>query len=185
MPPYPEKQSPLLVRLKQKKTVTEAEPTTEQQQQPSNSTDEPTTSKLAVNVPAQDTQNGLLVSLDTNESNGYYDTTVPAQTTTTTTTTTSSLASTKKFLFKNSDIIFENDLIQIGVKSEMKKNLLNIEFYYGNKTSSNISNLSAILNLPGELQSGTRIKTMVFQLKKNFDLTLRITSQFGNNHFVD
>ena len=104
---------------------------------------------------------------------------------TTTTTTTSSLASTKKFLFKNSDIIFENDLIQIGVKSEMKKNLLNIEFYYGNKTSSNISNLSAILNLPGELQSGTRIKTMVFQLKKNFDLTLRITSQFGNNHFVD
>ena len=87
MPPYPEKQSPLLVRLKQKKTVTEAEPTTEQQQQPSNSTDEPTTSKLAVNVPAQDTQNGLLVSLDTNESNGYYDTTVPAQTTTTTTTT--------------------------------------------------------------------------------------------------
>lgn len=156
MPPYPEKQSPLLVRLKQKKTVTEAENNAEQQ--PPTQTDESTTSKLAVNVPAPETQNGLLVSLDTNELNGLYDVTVPT-TSASASTPSTTVTSTKKFLFKNSDIIFENDLLQIGVKSETKKNLLNIEFYYGNKTGSSLSNLSAVITLPGELQSGMKIKT--------------------------
>jgi AP-2 complex subunit alpha len=150
MPPFPEKQSPLLVRLKQKKTLTEAEGNTETPTTTTTHTED-TTPKLTVPLAQQqEQQNGLLVSLDTNESNGYSDQStsysLPSITTTTTTT--------KKFLFKNSDIIFENDLLQIGIKAELKKNILHIEFYYGNKTNFNLSNISTNINLYGELESG-------------------------------
>ena len=148
MPPYPEKQSPLLVRLKQKKTIVEAEPTTTPDQSATHTEE---TSKVSMNVPSQiqEQDNGLLVSLDTTESNGYTDTSFPSSSS----LPTQSL-STKKLLFKNSDIIFENDLLQIGVKVEEKKNVLAIEFYYGNKTNSSLSNISTSINLPGELESG-------------------------------
>jgi len=144
MPPYPEKQSPLLVRLKQKKPLMEAEGNTEPS---TTTTTTPITHtedipKLAVHVnQQQEQQNGLLVSLDTIESNGHYDQSISSST-------------IKKFLFKNSDIIFENDLLQIGIKSELKKNILHVEFYYGNKTNFILSNISTNINLYGELESG-------------------------------
>ena len=62
--------------------------------------------------------------------------------------------STKKLLLKNSDIIFENDLIQVGIKVEATKNVLRVEFYYGNKTNFNLSNLCMAINLSPELESG-------------------------------
>lgn len=168
MPPYPEKQSPLLVRLKQKKPLMEAEGNAETPTTPSTHTED--IPKLAVNVPPQqvDQQNGLLVSLDTNDSNGYYDQSPPTTTTAppppTSSTTTKSIASesTKKFLFKNSDIIFENDLLQIGIKAESNKNVLRLEFYYGNKTNSNLSNITTNIDLPGELESGLFQNTCSF-----------------------
>jgi AP-2 complex subunit alpha len=61
---------------------------------------------------------------------------------------------TKKFLFKNSDIIFENELIQIGVKGETIKNSMNIELYYGNKTNFHLSNFSVNIFTFGGLESG-------------------------------
>jgi AP-2 complex subunit alpha len=148
MPPYPEKQSPLLVRLKQKKPLTEAEGSTEPSTTPTVQTEE--TPKLAVHLHQQQEQpNGLLVSLDTIESNGYYD-----QSTSFSLPTTTTSSSTKKFLFKNSDIIFENDLLQIGIKGQLMKSILHVEFYYGNKTNFNLSNISTNITLTGELESG-------------------------------
>lgn len=39
-----------------------------------------------------------------------------------------------RFVSKNSGVLFENDLLQIGVKAEFRKNLGRIVLYYGNKT---------------------------------------------------
>jgi hypothetical protein len=61
---------------------------------------------------------------------------------------------TKTFLFKNSDIIFENDLIQVGVKGQSIKNSMQIEFYHGNKTNFILTNFSTNIFATGELESG-------------------------------
>lgn len=39
-----------------------------------------------------------------------------------------------RFVFKNNGVLFENDLIQIGVKSEFRQNLGRLGLFYGNKT---------------------------------------------------
>lgn len=41
----------------------------------------------------------------------------------------------KKFVCKNNGVLYENDIIQIGVKSEFRQNLGRIGVFYGNKTS--------------------------------------------------
>lgn len=40
-----------------------------------------------------------------------------------------------RFACKNNGVLFENDLLQIGVKSEFRQNLGRIALYFGNKTS--------------------------------------------------
>lgn len=42
----------------------------------------------------------------------------------------------KKLVCKSNGVLFENDLLQIGVKSEFKQNLGRISLFYGNKTNS-------------------------------------------------
>lgn len=56
--------------------------------------------------------------------------------TTNTNNNASSLAvyNTKKFLFKNNGVLFENEMLQIGVKSEFRLNLGRLGLFYGNKT---------------------------------------------------
>lgn len=154
MPPYPEKQSPLLVRLKQKKPLMEAEGNTESS--PNQTEDTP---KVAMNIaqplpPPQQQQDGLLLSLDTNESYTTYNTTSSSYTIPSPTPPVPS--SSKKLLFKNSDIIFENDLLQLGIKTELKKPMLHVEFYYGNKTNSTLSNISVTITPTGEFEPGKR-----------------------------
>lgn len=68
--------------------------------------------------------------------------------------TGSAIQSTKKFLFKNSDVIFENDIIQVGIKAEAVKSILNVELYYGNKTGFNLTNISSSITLPETLEPG-------------------------------
>ena len=40
-----------------------------------------------------------------------------------------------RFVSKNNGVLFENDLLQIGVKSEFRQNLGRIILFYGNKTT--------------------------------------------------
>lgn len=40
-----------------------------------------------------------------------------------------------RFVCKNNGVLFENDLIQIGVKCEFRTNLGRLALFYGNKTS--------------------------------------------------
>lgn len=40
-----------------------------------------------------------------------------------------------RFVCKNNGVLFENDVIQIGVKSEFRQNLGRLGLFYGNKTT--------------------------------------------------
>lgn len=58
-----------------------------------------------------------------------------------------------RFIFKNNGVLFENDLLQIGVKSEFRQNLGRLGLFYGNKTqvalevNSNTINFKFLINL--------------------------------------
>uniref|UniRef100_A0A8C9SPC9 AP-2 complex subunit alpha n=1 Tax=Scleropages formosus TaxID=113540 RepID=A0A8C9SPC9_SCLFO len=58
-----------------------------------------------------------------------------------------------KFVCKNNGVLFENQLLQIGVKSEYRQNLGRMYLFYGNKTSVQFLNFSTAVTCPGELQS--------------------------------
>ncbi|CAL4072661.1 unnamed protein product [Meganyctiphanes norvegica] len=49
--------------------------------------------------------------------------------------TSSSTDNIKKFVCKNNGVLYENDIIQIGIKAEFRQNLGRIGVFYGNKTS--------------------------------------------------
>lgn len=58
-----------------------------------------------------------------------------------------------RFICKNNGVLFENDLLQIGVKSEYRQNLGRLGIFYGNKTSFQFSGFSIDTQCPGELAS--------------------------------
>ncbi|KAM8927962.1 AP-2 complex subunit alpha-1 isoform 1-T1 [Pelodytes ibericus] len=64
-----------------------------------------------------------------------------------------------KFVCKNNGVLFENQLLQIGVKSEFRQNLGRMYLFYGNKTSVQFQSFTTILSYPGELQSQLNIQT--------------------------
>ncbi|KAF6203805.1 hypothetical protein GE061_002140 [Apolygus lucorum] len=55
----------------------------------------------------------------------------------------------KKFVCKNNGVLFENDLLQIGVKCEFRQHLGRLGLFYGNKTSFPLQNFSTAI-VPGE-----------------------------------
>ncbi|XP_047003184.1 AP-2 complex subunit alpha [Schistocerca americana] len=57
----------------------------------------------------------------------------------------------KKFVCKNNGVLFENDLIQIGVKSEFRQNLGRLGLFYGNKTSFPLQSFVPRLSISDEL----------------------------------
>ncbi|XP_022197986.1 AP-2 complex subunit alpha [Nilaparvata lugens] len=82
----------------------------------------------------------------------------------------------KKFVCKNNGVLFENDLIQIGVKCEFRQNLGRLALFYGNKTSFPLQNFSATIQSPSDwvnklniqvkpvdmlLEAGAQIQQMV------------------------
>uniref|UniRef100_A0A3Q3IWN3 AP-2 complex subunit alpha n=1 Tax=Monopterus albus TaxID=43700 RepID=A0A3Q3IWN3_MONAL len=52
-----------------------------------------------------------------------------------------------RFVCKNNGVIFENQLLQIGLKSEYRQNLGRIYVFYGNKTSTQFLSFSTSLNV--------------------------------------
>uniref|UniRef100_A0A8C1ZCE6 AP-2 complex subunit alpha n=1 Tax=Cyprinus carpio TaxID=7962 RepID=A0A8C1ZCE6_CYPCA len=58
-----------------------------------------------------------------------------------------------KFVCKNNGVLFENQLLQIGIKSEYRQNLGRMYLFYGNKTSVQFITFTTTVTCPGELQS--------------------------------
>uniref|UniRef100_A0A8C3G993 AP-2 complex subunit alpha n=1 Tax=Cyclopterus lumpus TaxID=8103 RepID=A0A8C3G993_CYCLU len=57
------------------------------------------------------------------------------------------------FVCKNNGVLFENQLLQIGIKSEYRQNLGRMYLFYGNKTSVQFASFTTTVSCPGELQS--------------------------------
>ncbi|XP_053116875.1 AP-2 complex subunit alpha-1 isoform X5 [Hemicordylus capensis] len=64
-----------------------------------------------------------------------------------------------KFVCKNNGVLFENQLLQIGVKSEFRQNLGRMYLFYGNKTSVQFQSFTPTVSYPGDLQSQLNIQT--------------------------
>uniref|UniRef100_A0A2K6GI11 AP-2 complex subunit alpha n=1 Tax=Propithecus coquereli TaxID=379532 RepID=A0A2K6GI11_PROCO len=64
-----------------------------------------------------------------------------------------------KFVCKNNGVLFENQLLQIGVKSEFRQNLGRMYLFYGNKTSVQFQNFSPTVVHPGDLQTQLAVQT--------------------------
>ncbi|XP_045066774.1 AP-2 complex subunit alpha-1 isoform X3 [Coregonus clupeaformis] len=64
-----------------------------------------------------------------------------------------------KFVCKNNGVLFENQLLQIGIKSEYRQNLGRMYLFYGNKTSVQFVSFSTTVSCPGELQSQLNVQT--------------------------
>lgn len=60
----------------------------------------------------------------------------------------------KKLVCKNNGVIFENYLLQIGVKCEFKKSLGRVNLFYGNKSDNHLSYFSIDLRIPPATQKG-------------------------------
>ncbi|XP_057365217.1 AP-2 complex subunit alpha-like [Daphnia carinata] len=88
----------------------------------------------------------------------------------------------KKFACKNNGVLFENDLLQIGVKSEFRQNLGRIALYFGNKTSFALQGFSSSVGTPGDL--ATKLILQVKPVDVNVDAGAQI-QQLVNVECVD
>ncbi|XP_044536002.1 AP-2 complex subunit alpha-2 isoform X2 [Gracilinanus agilis] len=66
---------------------------------------------------------------------------------------------THKFVCKNNGVLFENQLLQIGLKSEFRQNLGRMFIFYGNKTSTQFLTFTPTLICSDDLQSNLNLQT--------------------------
>ncbi|XP_023813619.1 AP-2 complex subunit alpha-1 isoform X3 [Oryzias latipes] len=64
-----------------------------------------------------------------------------------------------RFVCKNNGVLFENQLLQIGIKSEYRQNLGRMYLFYGNKTSVQFASFTTTVSYPGELQSQLNVQS--------------------------
>ncbi|KAJ7344340.1 hypothetical protein JRQ81_000290 [Phrynocephalus forsythii] len=64
-----------------------------------------------------------------------------------------------KFICKNNGVLFENQLLQIGLKSEFRQNLGRMFIFYGNKTSTQFVNFTPTLICSDDLQLSLNLQT--------------------------
>ncbi|XP_074660893.1 AP-2 complex subunit alpha-2-like [Tubulanus polymorphus] len=68
------------------------------------------------------------------------------------------LTDAKQFVCKNNGVLFENDLIQVGIKSEFCQNLGRLGMFYGNKTSFPLQNFKVDVVYPPEANAELNIQ---------------------------
>ena len=78
----------------------------------------------------------------------------------------------QKFYCKNNGVLYENDVIQIGVKTECKSNLARLALFYGNKTANPFINFQPIVTCSPELQRSLTVQV------KTVDSTVEAGAQF-------
>lgn len=83
----------------------------------------------------------------------------------------------KKFLFKNNGVLFENELIQIGVKSEYRQNLGRIGLFYGNKTQFPIQNVHPELHWTDLHKLNVQMKPMEPILEAGAQIQQMLTAE--------
>ncbi|XP_060119010.1 AP-2 complex subunit alpha-2 isoform X3 [Heteronotia binoei] len=170
MPPFPERESSILAKLKKKKgpnTVTDLEETKKERNSDANggteatlvsastaSTPSPSADLLGLgaapatnSVPPPTSSGSLLVDVFSDSS------AVPAS------LPPNSEDNFARFVCKNNGVLFENQLLQIGLKSEFRQNLGRMFIFYGNKTSTQFLNFTPTLICSDDLQSSLNLQT--------------------------
>ncbi|KAM3919530.1 AP-2 complex subunit alpha-2 isoform 1-T1 [Leptodactylus fuscus] len=64
-----------------------------------------------------------------------------------------------KFICKNNGVLFENQLLQIGLKTEFRQNLGRVFIFYGNKLSSQFQNFTPTLVCSDELKASLNLQS--------------------------
>ncbi|KAE8607146.1 hypothetical protein XENTR_v10011050 [Xenopus tropicalis] len=64
-----------------------------------------------------------------------------------------------KFICKNNGVLFENQLLQIGIKSEFRQNLGRMFIFFGNKMSSQFQNFTTTLICSDELSASLNLQS--------------------------
>ncbi|XP_064281234.1 AP-2 complex subunit alpha-2 isoform X3 [Passer domesticus] len=166
MPPFPERESSILAKLKKKKgpgTVTDLEEIKKERSPDMNGTAECAT-ELTTPSPAEDLlglgaapvtkpdpppacPGTLLVDV-------FLDTASPVAP-----LAPGSDDNFARFVCKNNGVLFENQLLQIGLKSEFRQNLGRMFIFYGNKTSTQFLNFTPTVICSDDLQSSLNLQT--------------------------
>ncbi|XP_019349682.1 AP-2 complex subunit alpha-2 isoform X6 [Alligator mississippiensis] len=170
MPPFPERESSILAKLKKKKgpsTVTDLEEIKKERSSDMNGSAEPTPVNasnvstpspsadllglgavpLTNSAPAPSSSGSLLVDVFSDSSS------VAAP------LAPGSEDNFARFICKNNGVLFENQLLQIGLKSEFRQNLGRMFIFYGNKTSTQFLNFTPTVICSDELQSSLNLQT--------------------------
>uniref|UniRef100_A0A8C6XKF8 AP-2 complex subunit alpha n=1 Tax=Naja naja TaxID=35670 RepID=A0A8C6XKF8_NAJNA len=68
-----------------------------------------------------------------------------------------------RFVCKNNGVLFENQLLQIGVKSEFRQNLGRMYLFYGNKTSVQFQSFTPTVSYPVEplVEGGAQVQQVL------------------------
>uniref|UniRef100_A0A674MK39 AP-2 complex subunit alpha n=1 Tax=Takifugu rubripes TaxID=31033 RepID=A0A674MK39_TAKRU len=151
MPPFPERESSILAKLKKKKgpgavSVTELEDNKREGGELNGasergpemaSTPSPSADLLGIRSAAP--IGGALTSAGSLLVDVFSEAFIP-------------VLGPTRFVCKNNGVLFENQLLQIGIKSEYRQNLGRMYLFYGNKTSVQFASFSTTVSCPGELQ---------------------------------
>ncbi|XP_068116911.1 AP-2 complex subunit alpha-2 isoform X4 [Hyperolius riggenbachi] len=170
MPPFPERESSILAKLKKKKgpsTVTDLEDTkkeknhsdvnggTEPAPVSTASTPSPSADLLGLGAPSTTSpgappaaaSDSLLVDV-------FADASLPVAA-----VSTGPEENFSRFICKNNGILFENPLLQIGLKSEFRQNLGRMFIFYGNKMSAQFQNFTTTLICSDELKASLNLQS--------------------------
>ncbi|XP_021119681.1 AP-2 complex subunit alpha-2 isoform X2 [Heterocephalus glaber] len=169
MPPFPERESSILAKLKKKKgpsTVTDLEEAKRERSVDVNGAPEPApASASAASTPSPSADllglgaappaptgpppsaGGLLVDVFSDSASAVAPLAPGSE------------DNFARFVCKNNGVLFENQLLQIGLKSEFRQNLGRMFIFYGNKTSTQFLNFTPTLICADDLQANLNLQT--------------------------
>ncbi|XP_008403154.1 AP-2 complex subunit alpha-2 isoform X2 [Poecilia reticulata] len=140
MPPFPERESSILAKLKKKKGSSKLPDMDDSRKNVNGNTEHAEDAEVASKVPSHTFTDNL--NVNSAPSSGasllvdvFSDFSSAAP-------TESSDEHFPRFVCKNNGVIYENQLLQIGLKSEYRQNLGRMYVFYGNKTSTQFQSFS-------------------------------------------
>uniref|UniRef100_A0A6M2DQQ6 AP-2 complex subunit alpha n=1 Tax=Xenopsylla cheopis TaxID=163159 RepID=A0A6M2DQQ6_XENCH len=83
----------------------------------------------------------------------------------------------KKFICKNNGVLFENDLIQIGVKSEFRQNLGRLALFYGNKTQITLQQFTPVVQWTSGQSLAVQLKPVEPTLEAGAQIQQMLTAE--------
>ncbi|CAM1326901.1 AP2A2 (predicted) [Pycnogonum litorale] len=171
MPPFPERESSILAILKKKKPghvettnnveVKEKKPTTAiMNSGPAIANNTVSTDLLGINAAPNVPQQGpaqsstsLLVDVFGDANTVAAPSAGPTSNDAPASAVVKNEENSQKFITRNNGVLFENDLLQIGVKSEFRQNLGRVGLFYGNKTAFALTGFLPSVSCPGLLSN--------------------------------